>query len=174
MVGSIQWLVMREDDVHKTKNDLPEKIRQQVIGLLQERLADCIDLTQQAKQAHWNVKGPGFIALHELFDKVYANAGGSADLLAERIVQLGGIAEGTVRAVAKRSSLQDYSLTIAAGQDHVEALARALASVGERVRAGINTMAEIGDADTADILTEISRAVDKDLWFVEAHGQAER
>ncbi len=160
--------------MHKTKNNLPEKVRHQVIGLLQERLADCIDLTQQAKQAHWNVKGPSFIALHELFDKVHENAGDSADLLAERIVQLGGIAEGTVRAVAKRSSLQEYSLTIAAGKDHVEALARALAFTGEQVRSGINKTAEIGDAGTADILTEISRVLDKDLWFVEAHGQAER
>jgi len=166
--------ILRRPTVHKTKNDLPEKIRHQVIGLLQERLADSIDLTQQAKQAHWNVKGPSFIALHELFDKVYQNAGDYSDLLAERIVQLGGVAEGTIPAVAKRSSLPEYGLTIAAGKDHVEALSRALAYFGEQARAGINRTAEIGDADTADILTEISRGIDKDLWFVEAHAQAER
>lgn len=160
--------------MHKTKNDLAEKVRHQVVGLLQERLADCIDLTQQARQAHWNVKGPSFIALHELFDKVYGNAGEYADLLAERIVQLGGIAEGTVPAVAKRSTLPPYPLTTAAGKDHVEALSRALAFFGEQARGAINKATEVGDADTADILTEISRGVDKDLWFVEAHGQTER
>ena len=159
--------------MHKTKNDLPEKVRIQVIGLLQERLADCIDLTQQAKQAHWNVKGPSFIALHELFDSVYEHAGSHTDLIAERIVQLGGVTEGTVRAAAKRSRLPEYPATIAAGKDHVEALARALAYFGETVRKAIDQSDEVGDKDTADIFTEISRAIDKDLWFVEAHSQAD-
>ena len=105
--------------MHRTKNDLPEKVRTQVVGLLQERLADCIDLVMQAKQAHWNVKGPSFIALHELFDKVYEHTQDYADLIAERIVQLGGIAEGTVRAAAKRSKLQEYPPAIASGKEHV-------------------------------------------------------
>ena len=160
--------------MHKTKNDLPEKIRIQVSGLLQERLADAVDLVTHAKQAHWNVKGPSFIALHELFDKVYEHAGDHADLLAERILQLGGTAEGTVRAVAKQSQLPEYSLTIVAGREHVEALSRSLAYFGEVIRQGIDRADEIGDKDTADIFTEISRSIDKDLWFVEAHLQAER
>ena len=159
--------------MYKTKNDMSEKIRTQVVSLLQERLADCTDLVTQAKQAHWNVKGPGFIALHELFDKVYENAGDYADLIAERIVQLGGIAEGTVRAAAKRTRLPDYPLTIASGREHVEMLSRALAFFGETVRKAIDQTDEIGDKGTADIFTEISRGIDKDLWFVEAHGQAE-
>ncbi len=159
--------------MYRTKNDLPEKVRTQVVGLLQERLADCIDLVMQAKQAHWNVKGPGFIALHELFDKVYEHAQDHADLIAERIVQLGGIAEGTVRAAAKRSRLQEYPATIASGREHVEALARALAYFGETARRVIDQADEIGDKDTADIFTEISRGADKDLWFVEAHSQAD-
>jgi starvation-inducible DNA-binding protein len=160
--------------MYKTKNDLSEKIRVQVANLLQERLADAQDLVTHAKQAHWNVKGPAFIALHELFDKVYEHAGEHADLLAERIIQLGGIAEGTVRAVAKRSQLPEYPLNIASGHEHVEALSRSLAYFGSVVRQAIDRTDEIGDKDTADIFTEISRSVDKDLWFVEAHHQAER
>jgi starvation-inducible DNA-binding protein len=159
--------------MYKTKNDLPEKVRTQVTTLLQERLADCIDLVTQAKQAHWNVKGPSFIALHELFDKVYEHVQEYADLIAERIIQFGGIAEGTVRVVAKRSRLQEYPLTIASGKQHVEALSHALAYFGESARKSIEQAEEVGDKGTADIFTEISRGIDKDLWFVEAHAQAD-
>jgi starvation-inducible DNA-binding protein len=160
--------------MHKTKNDIPEKIRIQVAGLLQERLFEAVDLVTHAKQAHWNVKGPSFIALHELFDKVYEHAGDYADLLAERILQLGGTAEGTARVVAKQSQLPEYPPTISGGREHVEALSRSLAYFGSVMRQGIDRADEIGDKDTADIFTEISRNVDKDLWFVEAHLQAER
>jgi starvation-inducible DNA-binding protein len=160
--------------MYRTKNDIPEKVRTQVSGLLQERLADATDLVTHAKQAHWNVKGPDFIALHELFDKVYEHAGEYTDLLAERIVQLGGIAEGTVKMAAKRSQLPEYPAAIATGKEHVEALSRSLAYFGSLVRQGIDRADEIGDKDTADIFTEISRAVDKDLWFLEAHLQSER
>ena len=160
--------------MHKTKNDLSEKVRIQIVGLLQEHLADAIDLATHAKQAHWNVKGPSFIALHELFDKVYADAGESADLLAERIAQLGGSVEGTARVVAKQSQLPEYPLTIADGREHVEALSRSLAYFGSMVRQAIDRADEMGDKGTADIFTEISRGVDKNLWFVEAHHQADR
>ena len=160
--------------MYKTKNDLSEKVRIQVAGLLQERLADATDLVTQAKQAHWNVKGPDFIALHELFDKVYEHAGEYTDLLAERIVQLGSIAEGTLRVAAKRSQLPEYPLTIATGKEHVEMLSRSLAYFGSAVRQAIDRADEMGDKDTADIFTEISRSVDKDLWFLEAHLQSER
>jgi starvation-inducible DNA-binding protein len=160
--------------MHKTKNDISEKIRIQVAGLVQERLSEAIDLVTHAKQAHWNVKGPHFIALHELFDKVYENAGEYADLLAERILQLGGSAEGTARVVAKQSQLPEYPLTISSGREHVEALSRSLAYFGSAIRTAIDRADEIGDKGTADIFTEISRAVDKDLWFVEAHLQSER
>ena len=160
--------------MHKTRNDLPEKVRTQVAALLQDRLAEAIDFETQAKQAHWNVKGPSFIALHELFDQVYEHAGEHADLIAERIVQLGGTAEGTVRAVAKRSQMPDYPLTISSGREHVEALARAIAWFGENIRKAIDQADEVNDKDTADLFTEVSRSLDKDLWFVEAHLQAER
>ena len=158
----------------RTKNDLSEKVRASVATLLQERLADATDLVTHAKQAHWNVKGPDFIALHELFDKVYENAGEYTDLLAERIVQLGGVAEGTLKMAAKRTQLPDYPLTVATGKEHVEILSRSLAWFGSAVRQAIDRADEMGDKGTADLFTEISRGVDKDLWFVEAHLQTER
>jgi len=157
--------------MHPTKNDLPEQKRKQVIEILAKRLADCADLQLQAKQAHWNVKGPSFIALHELFDKVADAAEESVDLIAERIVQLGGTAEGTVRVAGQRSSLAEYPLKISAGKDHVDALSSALAAFGKLVRSAIDQTAELGDIDTSDLFTEVSRAIDKQLWFVEAHLQ---
>ncbi len=160
-----------EGSMRPTKNNLPEKTRTQITTLLQDRLVDSIDLTLQAKQAHWNVKGPSFIALHELFDKVAKDAETYVDLIAERIVQLGGTAVGTLGPVNKRSSLPAYPVTISSGREHVAALSHALASFGESVRKSIDQASEMEDAGTADILTQISRAVDKYLWFVEAHGQ---
>jgi len=160
--------------MHKTKNDLPEKVRVQMITLLQERLAEALDLGSQAKQAHWNVKGPSFIALHELFDEVYEHVDDHVDTLAERIIQFGGVAEGTIRVAAKRSQLPEYSLTLASGKEHVEALSRSLAYFGETIRKAISQADEVGDKGTADLFTEISRSLDKDLWFVEAHAQSER
>jgi starvation-inducible DNA-binding protein len=160
--------------MHVTKNSFPEKSRLQVIVLLQEHLAEATDLMLSAKQAHWNVKGPSFIALHELFDKVSEDAEEYVDLLAERIVQFGGIAEGTLRAAAKRSTLPEYPLNLTHGKDQVQALSDALAFYGQRVRNAINQADELGDKATADIFTEISRGVDKYLWFVEAHLQSEK
>lgn len=157
--------------LHATKNDLPEASRAEAIQLLNQRLADCIDLQTQCKQAHWNVKGPNFIALHKLFDEINEAVEEYVDLLAERAVQLGGVAEGTVRAVSERSRLDVYPLTLTSGEDHVEALSGALATFGRTVRLGIEEMNDLSDADSADILTEISRGVDKWLWFVEAHRQ---
>jgi starvation-inducible DNA-binding protein len=156
---------------YSTKNDLPEAARLEAIGLLNQRLADCIDLQLQCKQAHWNVKGPTFIALHKLFDEINEDVEAYVDLLAERIVQLGGIAEGTVGAVEGRSTLVDYPLTLSTGAQHVAALSDALGMFGRTVRVGIEEMNELEDAGSADILTEISRGVDKWLWFVEAHQQ---
>jgi starvation-inducible DNA-binding protein len=157
----------------RTKNDIPETTRVQVIGLLNQRLADAIDLQTQCKQAHWNVKGPSFIALHELFDDVDEAVEGYIDLIAERVVQLGGVAEGTARVVAERSSLDVYPLVLSNGLDHVDALSNALATFGRTVRLGIEEMDELSDADSADILTEVSRGVDKYLWFGEAHQQSD-
>ena len=155
----------------RTKNSLPADTRREVCTLLNQRLADCIDLETQCKQAHWNVKGPDFIALHELFDKVHEAVGDYADLIAERVVQLGGIAEGTARVAAQRSTLLDYPLTIAAGDRHIAALSDVLAEFGRTARIGIEEMNDFQDADSADVLTEVSRGIDKWLWMVEAHQQ---
>ena len=158
----------------KTKNDLPEDTRARVIDLLNARLADAIDLQSQAKQAHWNVKGPNFIALHELFDRINKDAADNVDDLAERVVQLGGVAQGTVRTAAKRTSLAEYPSNTVDGRSHVEALSSVLAAFGKSVRIAIADANDLGDADTADLFTEISCSIDKWLWFVEAHQQAER
>jgi len=160
--------------MNPTKNHLPEKTRVAVIEVLSACLADAVDLQTQSKQAHWNVKGPNFIALHELFDKVNEDVEDYVDLLAERIVQLGGTADGGVRTAAKRSRLAEYPGRATIGRDHVEALSSALALFAKSVRAAIDSSDSSGDKDTADIFTEISRGVDKWLWFVEAHLQGER
>src|SRR5438128_550994 len=161
----------RDGRLYPTKNDLPEAARREAIGLLNQRLADCIDLQTQCKQAHWNVKGPSFIALHKLFDEVNEAVEEYVDLIAERVVQLGGVAEGTAGVIAARSTLPDYPLVLSSGAEHVTALSDALARFGRTVRIGIDEMNDLKDADSADILTEISRGVDKWLWFVEAHQQ---
>ena len=161
-------------NLYPTRNDLPEPTRAQVVGLLNQRLADAIDLQTQCKQAHWNVKGPSFIALHKLFDEINESVEEYVDSIAERIVQLGGIAEGTVGIVAERTTLDGYPLKLSAGSDHVAALSDALANFGRTVRIGIEEMNELEDAGSADILTEISRGADQWLWFVEAHQQDSR
>src|SRR5262245_59986500 len=152
--------------VYATKNDLPERTRLEVIRLLNQRLADSIDLQTQCKQAHWNVKGPTFIALHKLFDDINEDVEGYTDLIAERVVQMGGVAEGTVGLVVELSTLVDYPIGLATGSEHVAALSDALAAFGRNVRLGIEEMNDLQDAGSADILTEISRGVDKWLWFV--------
>jgi starvation-inducible DNA-binding protein len=156
-----------------TKNDLPAGTRARVAELLNQRLADCIDLQTQCKQAHWNVKGPSFIALHKLFDDINEDVEEYVDLLAERVVQLGGVAEGTARLVAERTTLADYPRLLTSGEAHVDALSSALAAFGSGTRKAIGQGDELQDADTVDILTEISRGIDKWLWFVEAHLQGE-
>jgi starvation-inducible DNA-binding protein len=139
---------------------------------MNQRLASAVDLQMQLKQAHWNVKGSSFISLHELFDKVGESVESYVDLIAERIVQLGGIAEGTIRAAGSRTRLPEYPLQIADGMEHVEAVARALSTFGEEVRATIEEAGAFDDADTVDLFTEVSRGLDKWLWMVEAHSQS--
>ncbi|MDB6015670.1 MAG: hypothetical protein JWR19_159 [Pedosphaera sp.] len=158
--------------MYETENDISPQRRTELNVLMNQRLADAVDLQMQLKQAHWNVKGPSFIGLHELFDKVDEAVETYVDMIAERIVQLGGIAEGTVRVAAARTRLEEYPLTIADGLAHVEAVAKALSTFGHEARNTIEQAGELDDADTADLFTEISRGIDKWLWFVEAHSQA--
>lgn len=160
--------------LYPTKNDLPEATRSKVIALCNARLADAVDLQTQVKQAHWNVKGPDFISLHELFDKINEDVEEYVDLTAERVVQLGGTAEGTARLAVKSSKLPEYPLDLAAGHAHVDALSTVLAAYGKLARAAIDEADKLGDKDSADIFTEISRGVDKWLWFLEAHLQSNR
>jgi len=155
--------------MYTTKTDLPEKTRRQIIELCNARLADAIDLQTQTKQAHWNVKGPHFIALHELFDKVNEDVEDYVDLIAERSVQLGGVVDGTARSVANRSTLPEYPVKGGDGRQHVDALSSALAAFGKLARSAIEETARLGDQDTNDIFIEISRGTDKWLWMVEAH-----
>jgi len=160
--------------MYETENDISQNRRVEISALLNQRLADAVDLQTQMKQAHWNVKGPHFIGLHELFDKIDEAVEAYVDLIAERIVQLGGIAEGTARVAAERSRLEEYPLDIADGHAHVEAVSKALSTFGREVRKTIDEADELQDADTADMFTEISRGIDKWLWFVEAHSQANK
>ena len=158
--------------MHDTRNDLPARTRVKVTESLNARLADAIDLGAQAKHAHWNVKGPNFIALHELFDKVAESIEEHIDELAERITALGGTAHGTIATVARTTGLSPYPENIVEGLQHVDALAAALAQFGKKIRKGIDDAGKQGDADTADLYTGVSREVDKYLWFLEAHLQS--
>ena len=160
--------------MHTTRIDLPRKARDKVIGLLNANLADAIDLQLQAKHAHWNVKGPQFISLHELFDGLASALAGHVDEMAERATALGGVAGGTLQVVAARSRLEPYPTEISEGRAHLDALAEALARLAKSVRKAIDDAAKAGDADTSDLFTGVSRELDKQLWLVEAHLQADR
>ena len=157
--------------MYETSNDLPPIARRSAIELLNEHLVDAIDLQLQAKQAHWNIKGPNFVGLHDLFDRVAAQAGEFADLIAERGVALGGVARGTVQVVSSHSKLREYPLDICDWRAHVRAMQDGLATFGRGARRAIDEAAALNDADTADLFTEISRDADKSLWMVEAHIQ---
>src|SRR5213080_5120627 len=137
--------------MYETENDISQQRRSELNALMNQQLASAVDLQTQMKQAHWNVKGPHFIGLHELFDQIDEAVEGYVDLIAERIVQLGGIAEGTVRVAAQRSHLEEYPLDIAEGHAHVEAVSKALSTFGHEARKMINEADELEDADTADI-----------------------
>jgi len=155
--------------MNKTHNDVPEKVRESVCAALNQLLADTSDLSMQAKQAHWAIRGPNFIALHKLFDDVYEHTGEWADSIAERVSALGGQPRGTLQSAAAATRLEAYPVDLVIDRGHVERLALSLARYGAFMRAAIDEFARVGDADSADLATEISREVDKDLWFVEAH-----
>ena len=160
--------------MHETRNDLSVEVRTKVNGIFGRRLADAVDLMLQAKYAHWNVKGPSFIALHELFDEVHGGIAEYVDLIAERIVQLGGIADGLAPSVVAHSSLPAYRTEVFEGMDHVQSLSSVLAAFGRATRKDIDDLEACGDADSVDIMTEVSRGVDRFLWLVEAHTQGQQ
>jgi starvation-inducible DNA-binding protein len=157
----------------RKNNALPEEQQAKLIELLNRRLADAIDLRLQSRQAYWNVKGPHFMALRELFDKVAQGVEEDANLIAARIVQLGGRAEGTAHAVAGRSSLDGYRLATAVGNGHIDALSQTLTNFGRHARYASEQATLLQDADTAAIFTEIARGIDTWLWFVQTSQQAD-
>jgi starvation-inducible DNA-binding protein len=157
--------------MHKTNNDLKSNAKTVAMGLLNARLADAIDLALVTKQAHWNLKGPQFIGIHLMLDGFRTEQDEWVDTMAERITQIGGTALGTTQAVTNGTSLPPYPTDIYAIMDHLKELITRYAKVANAIRAAIDQADEAGDADTADIFTEVSRGLDKQLWFLEAHMQ---
>lgn len=160
--------------MHDTRNDIPAEARKELVGLLNDRLADTIDVQAQAKHAHWNVKGSDFIQLHELYDELAGHATAWADLIAERSTALGGTAPGTLRMAASASSMPEYAEGALEGMDSVRALADLFAAYAAAVRSAADQAEKFGDASTNDLFIEITREADKDLWFLEAHLQESR
>ncbi|NJL56639.1 DNA starvation/stationary phase protection protein Dps [bacterium] len=156
---------------YTTRIDLDRDVRSQVVEILNQSLATTTDLKTQVKQAHWNVKGMNFYQFHKLFDDIASDLEAYIDLVAERVTALGSIALGTVRIAATRSLLPEYPYDIIEGKDHVTSLADRFALYAKSIRQNIDVTSDLGDADTSDLYTEISRGVDKHLWFLEAHLQ---
>ena len=154
---------------HRTRVSIDETTRAQIIQTLNGTLATALDLKTQVKQAHWNVAGPEFSALHPFFDSLADSVEEAVDLVAERVLQLGGTALGTARIAAQNSILGEYPHHAVDGKQHIEALAERFGIFGNHVREAIAKTGDLGDATTADIYTEISRAADKNLWMLEAH-----
>lgn len=154
-----------------TRIDIPADARARLIGLLNQRLADTFDLRSQTKYAHWNVKGSDFYQLHKLFDELAEQLDEHVDTIAERVTALGGVATGTVRQAAAASQAAEFPAGTFKGMDVVAALADRYAAVGKAVRQGIDEADELGDKDTADLFTEVSRDLDKSLYFLESHLQ---
>lgn len=160
---------IKKPKLFSSRIDLPEQSRTALVALLNERLADTLDLYTQAKQAHWNVKGPNFYQLHELFDQLATEVFPFVDEIAERATALGGAVLGTVKMAAGTTSLGDYPPEAADEHQHLKALIDAYATYTANVRRGISEGAGHGDQDTADLFTQVSRVADKHLWFLEAH-----
>jgi starvation-inducible DNA-binding protein len=154
-----------------TRHDLPADARQKLVAILNQQLADTTDLRTQTKHAHWNVKGPNFIALHKLFDELAAQLSEYADEIAERATALGGVATGTARVVAATSRVPEFPPDAFDWKAVVTALADRYANLARTTREAIDQSDELGDQDTADLFTEVSRGLDKSLWFLEAHLQ---
>ena len=148
---------------------LKSNTKSAMIDLLNARLADAIDLALITKQAHWNLKGPTFIAVHELLDQLRDDIDEHVDIIAERVAQLDGIALGTVQTVAEATKLPAYPTDIRKVEDHLKALVERFAALSKSTREAIDTADDAGDADTADIFTAYSRALDKNLWFLKSH-----
>jgi len=157
--------------MNKTRNTLPSSVRREAIAVLNDTVADLFDLFARIKQAHWNVRGTTFIGLHKLLDEFAGNVMGHVDLAAERATALGGIVEGTLRESAKHSHLKkkEEPSSISGMSDWIHALADVHAAAGERVRAAVKKLTAAEDFGTADLLTDVLRTLDLQLWLLEAH-----
>ncbi|MBE9223121.1 DNA starvation/stationary phase protection protein Dps [Cyanobacterium stanieri LEGE 03274] len=155
--------------LYSTRLDLSEEVRDKVATLLNQTLATTLDLKTQTKQAHWNVKGKDFYQLHNFFDEMAGELEAYVDMVAERVTALACVALGTAKVAAANSILEEYPLTAVKGKEHLEALADRYAAYGAHLRKAIEITDELGDADTSDLYTEISRTIDMRLWFIEAH-----
>jgi starvation-inducible DNA-binding protein len=167
--GGAMSTATRSARTFKTSVELDPKVRRGSVEILNQHLADAFDLGSQVKQAHWNVKGSDFWQLHKLFDEVAEHVDDWVDLLAERVTALGGYATGTVRMAASASSLPEFPTDITDSMDYVRAVADRMAAFTNSARSAIDATDEAGDANTADLFTEISRCADADLYFLEAH-----
>lgn len=155
--------------LHATHNDLGANVRELSVGVLNATLADAMDLTNGVRMAHWTVRGPQFASLHVLFETFYGQLGVATDDIAERVIQLGGTPDGTTQLVGEKTRLDAYPAALRDGMEHVKALTARYAALAKTVREGIDETDEAGDADTADLLTSLSRTLDKALWMLEAH-----
>lgn len=162
-----------EGRLFETRNNLDRDTRIEMVEMLNQTLADATDLMTQTKHAHWNVKGREFQQLHELFDEQAALLQAHMDMIAERATAMGGSATGTVRMAANESRIEEYPEDVVLGMDVVDALADRFALHAEELRASMDTAMDAGDEDTADLYVELSRDIDKQLWFLEAHIQDE-
>ena len=160
-----------EAKLFPSRNHLPEDTRRTVVGLLNTVVADLLDLYSQTKHAHWNLKGPNFIGLHKLLDELAEKVEDQTDEVAERATALGGVVFGTVRMAAATTQLPDFPADVFFTQKVVVVLADRYSKAGDTVRAGIDKADEAGDKDTADLLTDVSRLLDKSTWLLEAHVQ---
>lgn len=152
----------------RSASDLPESSRLSVCAALNLRLADGIDLYTQLKVAHWNIKGPGFGALHPLFDTIASEIAGYNDTIAERLVSLGGRALGSARIVAATSALQEFPPDTTRDMEHVEILSDRLATYAAGLGKARAAAVAVNDEDTANMLTEIKTAVEKHAFFLNA------
>ncbi len=167
----MQNVATRSQAMYATRIDLDEDTRIELVGITNQQLADTIDLYLQTKQAHWNVKGPDFYAVHKFFDDLAASVEEFIDELGERVTALGGIALGTTRMAAEFSTLEEFDTSIVSSDDCLKALIERYAAYAASTRVAIERASELGDPTSEDLFTEISRVIDKDLYFLESHVQ---
>lgn len=151
---------------------LSDEVKKNVVGVMQERLAEATDMYSQAKFAHWNVKGDNFYQLHLVFDQVAKVIGDQIDPIAERLTQLGGVANGTVRQSAMSSKIPEYPVETINGMDHVRALADSLGHYCQELREASDKIDDIGDEPTSDFFNGLIVEAEEQLYFLESHLEA--